>query len=286
VTPEAWREQIGAYVLGSLDEAERTAFEAMLADGASAEDKAELARSQAAVALLERGLPHPRAELWREIEAALPLSPVALAKVRRRKREMIAWSLAIAASLVGLWLWNHDRLLDEAIDRAEQATNAAQKATEDAQIERDAAEHEHAASLAAIRACQASLSLVDSDQRKAVVTALEAKETQLIDFAPAGSRGAGGRSARLIYAPDQPGAWVVGSGFLPEPGKTYQLWTIRGTGSPAPAGVAKVAADGRLLAPLDAASVAGGPPDAVAVSLEADATDATPELVLLIARRS
>lgn len=281
MTPKEWREQCSAYVLGALDADERVAFEQYLATRADADDQAELERMQRVARALESTLPAPRSAsaLWRRIDDALP--PAARREGARgpRAREVAAWTLAAAAAGVAIWQWTRAGHEAQAVTAQRELRLAAERRGADIMARADAE----------LGACAKQLQDLQGDPTRELkgelVGALEHGDTQVVPFGAAGEPGKA-LEARWVYHAASHRGWVLGRGFTAQPGKTYQLWTIRGTAAPAPAGTAIVDDRGALVARFAPEALAAGVPDAVAVSLESDATDATPEVVLLVAKKS
>ena len=78
--------------------------------------------------------------------------------------------------------------------------------------------------------------------------------------------------------------YVVSAQLAPQPGKTYQLWIIRGTAPPRPAGFLQPAPAGASAGELDPVLLAAGAPDAVAVSLEPEGGSSAPTQVLMVGK--
>jgi anti-sigma-K factor RskA len=73
--------------------------------------------------------------------------------------------------------------------------------------------------------------------------------------------------ANIIFHSLDKQAFVVGGGLSAPSGKDYELWLIRGD-KKIPAGLLKGKSDQPLVAAIDGALLAEGPPDAIAVTLE------------------
>jgi anti-sigma-K factor RskA len=97
--------------------------------------------------------------------------------------------------------------------------------------------------------------------------------------------GGGGRAAAVVNLAARR-AVVVTSALAPQAGKDYQLWVIRGTAAPVPAGFLRFAAGNAAAASgqIDPALLTGAPPDALAVSLEPAGGSRSPTQVLLVGK--
>ncbi|HEU4383540.1 MAG TPA: anti-sigma factor [Anaeromyxobacteraceae bacterium] len=201
-------ELAGAYALGALEPDERAEVEAHLAGPGPHACRAAVDRARATAAALAQALPEvrPGPEVWRAIEARTGGS----SRPRRVRIGSLGWA-AVAAAAVALVFLQLERM-----ESGRQRDHA-----QAALAERDRLWDE-VQGLAAAGALQRdALALLDSPGTRLVP--LEPQPGQL------------GRAVAIVNVAE--GRAVVTSSSLPaQPGKTYQLWVIRGTAPPRPAG--------------------------------------------------
>jgi anti-sigma-K factor RskA len=278
VTCEEFQEVVAAYALGAVDREERAACEAHLVEATHRGCEEAYRRALATVAAMAGALPRvaPGDGVWRAIEARIgtPERPVVLPPRRRS----LGWvtALAAAAALVFAVLWidqrrtaSRDRraALDEIAAAHHAAATAQQRAEADAQA-RAALEGE-------LRGVRGAL-----DAQRQVLALLGAPGSRVVSLDP--QPGRTGRASAVVNLEQQRA--IVVSGSLPPPdGKTYQLWVIRGTAAPTPAGFLNPSDGGLLLGQIDPALLAAAP-DALAVSLEPPGGSPAPTDVQLVGK--
>jgi anti-sigma-K factor RskA len=245
VTCDEFKQQVAAYALGALDAVEKQACEQHLTE-AKHEGCVEALRAaaQSAALLAEALTPAaPAPSTWAAIEGRLR------ATAPRRGPPLVAWMLAAAAVLLILWLgFDRVHLQD-------------QLAANDAHGKQQLSE------------CVAQLERMKSDaqMRRDALALLAISGTRLIALTQKGAE-----QANVIYHVGQKRAYVLGQNLAAPTGKDYELWMIRGERKIA-AGVLRADSSGALIAAVDPALLADGPPDAVAVTLEAAGGKPQPE---------
>jgi anti-sigma-K factor RskA len=255
VTCEEFLELADGYVLGALDAEERAECERHLAEPAHRGCEAAVDRARATVAALAASLPaaRPGGAVWRAIEARAGF------EVRPRRAAWLGWAAAAAAALF-LVLWQGSRR------EAERQLEAALGARQAQERERAALEAEVAAlRLAGVPPRQLAALLDEPGSRVVRLAALPGR--------------AGQATAVVNLAARR--AVIVTSTLAPQPGKDWQLWVIRGTTAPIPAGFLRFTAPGVALAEIDPALLTAAP-DAFAVSLEPAGGSPAPTEVHLV----
>jgi anti-sigma-K factor RskA len=252
MTCAEFQELAAAMALGALDDDERAACEAHLRAGPHAGCHDALARAEATVARLGDALPPvaPPAALWDAIAAGVT-------PPRRRARRVPLWAAAsgwvVAAAAAAALLvpgGESPRARDQAI-----ATRAL--------LDRCAGE------LETLRAEQAA-------QREAVAL-VDLPGTEIVALAP---QGPAAQRATAIVNRGAGRAVVVGHGLVPQAGKDYELWVIRGDAKLA-AGLLRAGSAGSLVAVVDPALLAGGV-DAFAITLEPEGGSDSPRGPILL----
>jgi len=263
----AFKENVAAYVLDLLEPDERRAFEAHLAETIVHEGCREaLAEAYETTALLGAALPPlaPGAHVWqaieREIGVAAPAAtsatrqasasrpPSAPPARRGRAREIAAWSLAAAAGALAFVLGMEWRASERDIAALERDIEVASAADRDKQI----CLRELATARVSLREKDAALSL------------LEAPGTQLIQLAAQGEEP---YRASALLNPGEKSGMILTTALKPVQGKDYQLWLIRGE-EKISAGILRTDPSGATLARISDQVLAGGRPDAFAVTIE------------------
>ena len=261
MTCDDFKADVGAYVLGSLDEGERAAMESHLAEVREHQGCADaLARARATVERLDSlPAPPPAPAVWRGIS-----QQIGRVRGRERARSWLGWMVAIAAVVVMvIALRRRDAGRGEL---AAALTSSQQKLTELA-AERDRCREE----LARVRRSAAG-------PRK-VMALLRDPGARVVAMVPQpGKTGQatailGGNSARAV---------VLSTGLRPVPGKALQLWVIRGQAPPAPAGFLRPQDQDWMEGEVAPETLHGGPPDAVAISLEPEGGRPSPSEILLV----
>jgi anti-sigma-K factor RskA len=263
-----FKDEVAAYVLDTLEPGERRACEAHLEEAIVHEGCREaLAEAYETTALLGAALPplEPGAHVWQAIEheigatSAPPVEPPparrpspsrpGTAPVRRSpRREGVAWGLAAAAALAAFVLGMEYRISQRDLAAIERELRVASAADRDKQI----CLRELATARVSLREKTAALSL------------LEAPGTQLIQLAAQGDEPY--RASALLNAGESSGM-VLTTALKPLAGKDYQLWLIRGD-EKISAGILRTDPSGATLARISNDVLAGGRPDAFAVTIE------------------
>lgn len=262
-----FKDNVAAYVLDLLEPGERRAFEAHLEEAIVHQGCREaLAEAYETTALLGAALPplEPGAHVWQAIEreigaSAAPPAPAARRRSesrpaaapparRGRFREVAAWSLAAAAAVGAFVLGMEFRKSQRDLAAIERELQVASGADRDKQI----CLRELATARVSLREKEAALSL------------LEAPGTQLIQLAAQGQEP---YRASALLNPGEKSGMVLTTALKPVQGKDYQLWLIRGD-EKISAGILRTDASGATLARISEQVLAGGRPDAFAVTIE------------------
>lgn len=284
MTCAEFKESVAAYVLGILEPGEQQAFEAHLREPIAHEGCAEaLAEAYETTALLGAALPplEPGPHVWEAIEREIgaPASDAASSTTARDatsspatitpggarrtsaarppsapparrspRREIAAWALAAAAAVVAFVLGGELRVTQRNLADSERALEVAAATDRDKQI----CLRELATARVSLREKDAALSL------------LEAPGTQLIQLA---AQGGETYRASALLNPGENSAMILTTALKPVSGKDYQLWLIRGE-EKISAGILRTDPSGATLARLSDQVLAGGRPDAFAVTIE------------------
>jgi anti-sigma-K factor RskA len=239
----------GAHALGALEPDERAALEAHLA-GPGPHDGCREAvdRARATAAELASALPEvkPDPAVWVAIAARTGAAPA-----RRVRVGPLGWA-AVAAAAAALVLLQLDRR---------------ELGRERAEVERVRTE---------LRAVAAGAEL----QREALAL-LDRPGARVVPLEP--QPGQAGRAVAVVNAAEGR-AFVISSSLPPQPGKTYQLWVIRGAEAPRPAGFLTQGAGLEAAGEVERSLLVGTPPDAIAVSLEPAGGSPSPTQVVLVGR--
>jgi anti-sigma-K factor RskA len=245
----------GARALEALEPDERAAIDAHLAGpGPHQGCREAVDRARDTAAELASALPEVRPDpaVWAAIAARAGATSGA-APARRPRIGPVGWAAAVAAAAALAVVW---------VDRRE--------------LRRERADAERAR--AELRALAGAAEL----QREALAL-LDRPGSRVVPLEP--QPGQVGRAVAVVS--EAAGrAVVVSSSLPPRPGKTYQLWVIRGTGAPQPAGFLAPATGGTAAGEIDRRLLAGAPPDALAVSLEPEGGSPSPTEVVLVGRVS
>jgi anti-sigma-K factor RskA len=307
VTCAEFKENVAAYVLGALDPDEHAACEAHLAEPRRHEGcHEELRRATESAGLLAASLPpvEPSERVWDAIAAELGLAagesspeperpgrsarvtavrPASRAPSARRDREPsaprrggrwregIAWTLAAAGIAAAVFLGTQRRMLDERLGRArtELALSRGELAENLARLER--VESDLGGRMRAValerEACVRDLTSmrISLAEKEAALDLLGSPGTQLVQLAAQGD--VPYRASALVNSPREEGL-VLASALEPQPGKDYQLWLIRGDRKISAGLLPTDEAGLPTLARISRDLLAGGPPDAFAITVE------------------
>ncbi len=260
-----FKEQVGAYALGSLSRLESARMDQHLAEQSEHEGcRDELERARVAVAKLAFTLAPvaPGEHVWERIVRRLA-ARVEEGKTRRgRWREPLAWAIA-AAALVALAIVNDER--GKTAERAQRAEDRLTMA-ESGLAERDR--------------CRQELDRMKNGsalQRDAVAL-LERPGTRVVTL-----KGIGGRAfqaSAVVNLADRR-AIVVSSSAPVVADKDLELWVIRGKDAPVPAGFLHRVDGGVAFGEIDREALKNGAPDAIAISLEPLGGRPTPTEVVM-----
>jgi len=193
---------------------------------------------------------------------------------RRRRgawREGVAWALATAAALAVVVLGAQRRALDERVDRAQNELALSRgelSSTLDrlARVEGDLQARFHTVDVERT-ACLRDLDIarVSLADKQAALDLLGSPGTQLVQLAAQGD--VPYRASALVNSPREEGL-VLASALAPQEGKDYQLWLIRGDRKIS-AGLLPSDKTGLpTLARISHDLLAGGVPDAFAITIE------------------
>ena len=260
----AFKDNVAAYVLDILEPEERRAFEEHLAETIAHEGCREaLAEAYETTALLGAALPpiEPGAHVWEGIEREIGATaqpagrrrasatrPSAAPARRSRRSEIVAWTLAAAAGVAAFVLGMEYRMSERNLAARERELVLAAATDRDKQI-----------CLRALATAQVSLR-----EKDAALSLLEAPGTQLIQLAAQGQEP---YHASALLNPGAKSAMLLTTALKPVQGKDYQLWLIRGD-EKISAGILRTDPSGATLARISDQALAGGRPDAFAVTIE------------------
>lgn len=259
-----FKEQVGAYALGSLSRLESARLEQHLAEQSEHEGcPEELERARVTVAKLAYALAPvvPGDHVWTRLVRRL--TAVAAAPARRAHwREPLAWAIA-AAAIVALAIVNDQR--GKTVDRAQRA--------------------EERLTLAESGLAERDRCLRELDQMKSG-TALQRDAMALLDRAGTrvvtlkGLAGREYRASAVVNFADRR-AIVVSSSAPDIADKDLELWVLRGKDPPVPAGFLRRAEGGVAFGEIDREVLKAGAPDALAISLEPLGGRPTPTEVVM-----
>jgi hypothetical protein len=255
------KEQAAALALGQLGPDERAAVERHLAEAVAHEGCVEAVRQASeAATLLALALPPvaPAAATWSAIEAGTRTT-TALPPRRARAWTAAPWLVAAAAALACAWaLRERGVLRHEAEATRATAQAAAGRADQEARAraqcvsERDAYRR-------------------NAELQKEALALLARPGAKLVPLAQQNGASA---SASVVWHPEK--AFVLGRNMAAPAGRDYELWMIRGD-KKIPAGLLRGDGSGALVTAIDPGLLAGGAPDAIAVTLEAAGGRPQPE---------
>jgi anti-sigma-K factor RskA len=243
MTCAEFQELAAGYALGVLDPAELAACQQHLGESKHQGCLEALRRASENAVLLSEALPPatPSPAMWSAIERRLG--------VPARSMPLVGWLLAAAAVLLIVWLGFDRSRLQQRLE-AEQIRHGQ-----------------------ALSQCVAQLDRLQKDAalRRDALALLELPGTRLIAMTQSGSA-----QANVIYHSGEKRAFFVGRNLAAPAGKDYELWMIRGDKKIA-AGLLHADATGALVSVVDPAVLVEGPPDAMAVTLEAAGGKPQPE---------
>jgi anti-sigma-K factor RskA len=261
VTCAEFKDGVAAYALGILEPAERAAMDRHLAEPVEHDGcRAALAAAYETGALLGAALPpaEPGPHVWaaiaREIGAGAGtgarsgLGATREPARRGGRREAIAWIAAAAAAVAAFVVGREYVMSERRLADAQRELAVASAVDRDKQI----CLRELATARVSLREKDAALSL------------LEAPGTQLIQLA---AQGADSYRASALLNPGEKSGMVLTTALKPVQGKDYQLWLIRGD-EKISAGILRTDPSGATLARISEQVLAGGRPDAFAVTIE------------------
>jgi anti-sigma-K factor RskA len=271
-------EQAAAWALGALDDEEARAMDGHLRRPEPHEGCEEAyRRALATTAALVHAIPSEPVPMQAWDRIAPLLRPRGTSGSRARKavgftvRETVAWAAAAAASALLFFQAQRAERLDD--DVREIATRSLRTELEltrakDLRDERDACRSELGEAQRLQRLVQDALSL------------LGAKDTRVVPVAPLPGKDL---LAKTLVSGDGKRVLVVSAVRAPA-GKDFELWVIRGSAPPEPVGLLRPVDGGVAVAELRAEQLAGGPVDALAISLEPEGGSAAPTEVLGVAK--
>lgn len=257
MTCAEFKELCGAFALDALDEDERAACEAHLAEAAHEGCREALDAARSTVNAIPLALPpmRPRPEIWERI--AKEVSPAAALSPRRRVwPAAVLGGVLLAAALILLFMERreHETVLAGARNDLTAATNLRRVCQEELDgLKREAQVHREAVAL------------------------LAAPGAKLVTMKAQGMSG-----DRAVIVMDAWGgkAALLAHGFAAQPGKDYELWVIKGDMKKA-AGLLRADASGAVAAIIDPVLLEGGV-DAFAVTLEPEGGGESPRGPILM----
>lgn len=267
MTCAEFKASVHAYALGALDPQERDACAAHLASSQAHEGCGEaLARAEQVVAELGWSLPveRPSPAVWAGIEQRLGLETAAArgGGGGRRWREGFAW-VAVAAAVVALiWMSRREGELRLDAERARQVVAEAETA-------RQRCAHD-------LQQAQGQLAT-----QKQALALLMRPATQVVQLKPPEPSAGRVYHGSAIMNSGERRAFVLAGDLVPQSGKDYELWVIRGQ-QKLPAGLLRAGPSGTIVAEVDPKLLAPGPPDALAVTLEPEGGGNVPRGPILL----
>lgn len=268
MTCQELKELAGAFAAGALDPEERAACEAHLQTAAHDGCFEALAAAEDAVAAGLAGSLAPVAPdpaVWERIAAGVGGSAQVTPIEARRRRPWVAmtgWVVAAAAAAAALVMWQRGAGdLEEARGRVRQEQTRVSAGA--ALLDRCSKE------LAQVRA--------SADAEREALAIAELPGSKLVTLAPQGE--AQQRATALVHVASGR-AVVMSRGLLPQAGKDYELWIIRGDQKIA-AGLLRAGQGGRLAVVVDPRLLAAGV-DAIAITLEPEGGGEQPRGPILL----
>ncbi|HYS81664.1 MAG TPA: anti-sigma factor [Anaeromyxobacteraceae bacterium] len=256
-------ELAGAFALGALEREERAAVEEHLAGPGPHQGCLDAVdRARATAAELSRVLPESRPDpgIWRAIEARTG------ATSRPQRARIGPWGWAAAAAAVAALAFLQ-------LERLESRRQRAESRQARAELQALAGERDR------LRAEVGALAAAGALQGDALAL-LDRPGTRLVSLEP--QPGQRGRGVAIVNVAEGR-AVVASSSLAPPPGKTFQLWVIRGAAPPRPAGFLQQTPGGAA-GEVDPGLLRGPPPDALAVSLEPAGGSPSPTQVVLVGK--
>jgi hypothetical protein len=265
-----FHDQVSGYVLDALSETEHDACTRHLSEQARHEGCLEALLYQRRVVF---ALPHALSitaaptSLWPLVSGAL--GGVIVRWPGPRMRERLAY-VAVAAACVALLFFAREReqLASEGARRRDEITMLSGRV--------DDAEQGRAACVQRADELQHTLDL----QRDALALAAE-PSTRFVALAPLPGKAHG---ATALIASGNQRVLVLASALNKAANEDLQLWTLRGTGAPEPAGFLRALPGGMAVGEILRERLAAGLPDAFAVSLEPLGGSASPSDVLMLGK--
>lgn len=273
-----FKEQVGAWALGALGPAETTGMEEHLA-ATSKHEGCEQALDQARLTAAQLALSLPAVRLsekvWSSVESATvasPMKPSAESSPPRRKfpwMEAILW-VAAAGMAVTIRVVDQDRTRQtERADKGEKLLTEARGLL-----------GQHERCLLELQDMKGNVTL----QRDAMAL-LQRPATKLVALEPTDSASPYRGSAIVNLAEHR--AIIVSSALPRFRDQDFELWVIRGSDAPVPAGLMHQGDEGVTVGEIGGNLLQGPPPDAFAVSREAKGGSATgkpSEAVLMVGK--
>lgn len=204
------------------------------------------------------------ASMWSAIEKRVA-PPRASVLAFPRAREAAAW-IALAAAVGGLYFARQNRAaLESRLAENEQMLTRGV-----------AVDHER-------QACLKELENVRGQDRleQDAVAMLEDPRTRVVAMQPANAKGL---RATALVAPGASRALIVASAAPVVAGIDYELWVLRGTAAPIPAGFLRHRPSGLAIGEIDAEVLKQGGADALAVSQEPEGGRPSPTEVVMIGK--
>lgn len=246
MTCEDFREVAGAYALGALDPDERAPCDAHLAEPTHQGCPEALDQARAVLAAILSSLPPVRPD--EAVWRAVEVRAGIDAGPRRPVSiGWIGWAAAAAASVL-LVLWQGARLDAQRLREAEGRLEAERARSPEREL--------------------------------AALLGEPASRVVLLSAVP----GRSGRAAAVVNLAMRR-AVIVTANLEDRPGKDWQLWVLRGTNPPVPAGFLRFVGAGVAVGEVDP-SLLGAAPDALAVSLEPAGGSPAPTEVHLVGKLS
>lgn len=263
MTCEDFKADVGAYALGSLDPGEKVAMEEHLAQVGQHDGCVEaLSRARLTISSLDAlPAPAPPAAVWERISERIRPAERRVARVRVAAGA--GWLLAVASLTLLLIV---RRQYDAARDELTTALGSSR-----GDMSALAAERDH---------CQEDLARLRRSEtaERDVVALLSDPGARVVAMKP--SSGKTGHATAILNG-SSTRALVVSAQLRAVPGKSLQLWVIRGETPPVPAGFLHQQDREWMQGEIPTDVLRAGPPDAVAISLEPEGGRPNPSDILL-----
>jgi len=277
MTCAEFKELVGLYALGTLDDSDRAECETHLRYDRHDGCVEALAEQSAAVAALGDDLPPvpPGPHVWKGIEQRIGLS--VLPARRKSRAGPIGWALFAAAAAAAIFFFWDRRRAETELAELRAGQKELRDRIDNSQKSLAAVAQQKAECTQRLQAMEKDLELRDQ-----AVALLELPGTELFPVAPTDK--ATPYLANAILHTGVKKAFIVATGLKPQPGKGYEAWVVKGKAAH-PAGMFTVDAQGRGIVEVkyETMLAEGEKPDALAVTIEPEGGSKTPTPPIILA---